>query len=99
MAPVRARIFRECYFFVSGVACTTSFPRPVLMLLHHTAAPVSTVWTYGTRTPAVEHVKPVHGGAVGTAQQRGMEVPAELDEHEVVFPASWAVICGVLNAH
>lgn len=70
-----------------------------MTLLHHTATPVPTVWAYGTRTPAVKHVNPVHGGAVETVQQRGVEVLAELDEYEVVFPASWAVIGYVLNAH
>ncbi len=39
------------------------------------------------------------GGSLGATEQRRVEIFAELDIDEVVFPTGWAVCRDVLSAH
>ena len=69
------------------------------LMLHHSTTSGSTVWTDWARTTAFIHRKIGDRRALGAAQQRSVEVLAELDIYQVVFPAGDALSGDVLRAH
>jgi len=69
------------------------------VLLHHSTTTIPTVRTDWTWTIPVSHFHAVDDSATGAVEEWRMEMLAEFDVDQILFPASWAVCGDVLRAH
>ena len=77
-----------CFFFVV-----------VEFLLHDSTATVPAIGADRTGTATLVHDNALNSSPFRATEMRRMVVLAELDKHQVVLPAGWAVNGDVLSAH